>query len=104
VKETTLAKRDSIFITGTFNNWDSLANRNYKLEPYGNGEWSILLSLPAGDHSYKYSGGNWWKVEKFLNGDEAPDRKINCCSAKRYKPFEYPGQYRSNFCVQFGLV
>jgi signal transduction histidine kinase len=68
--------RDSIFISGTFNNWDSLANRNYKLEDYRDGQKAITLNLPAGDFRYKYTGGNWLTVEKEWDGDELPGDRL----------------------------
>ena len=76
VKDMTEIKRDSIFISGTFNEWDSLANSKYKLEDYGGGQKTITLSLPAGDFRYKYTGGNWFKVEKDWQGDEVGDRLL----------------------------
>ena len=77
VTETGPVKRESIFISGTFNNWDSLANKKYLLSDYGSGRKSIELNLPAGTHRYKYTGGNWRTVEKSVNSNERPDRKIN---------------------------
>ena len=52
VTETGPVKRESIFISGTFNNWDSLANKKYLLSDYGSGRKSIELNLPAGTLRY----------------------------------------------------
>src|SRR6476660_2621512 len=77
VKDRAEIKRDSIFISGTFNNWDSLANKNYKLENYSGGQKAISLDLPAGEFRYKYTGGNWLTVEKEWDGDEVGDRLLS---------------------------
>ena len=76
LKEMTSIKHDSIFISGSFNNWDSLANPQYKLQPYGQGEHSIVLNLPPGDFEYKYTRGNWLTVEQTWYGLDVPNNKI----------------------------
>ena len=76
VKEKTAIHHDSIFITGTFINWDSTANSNYLLHPYGENEKSITLKLKAGVTKYKFHRGSWLSVEKQDNGDEVPDHII----------------------------
>ena len=76
LKENTAIRHDSIYITGTFNNWDSTANKNYLLQPYGKKEKSIVLNLKAGDIRYKFSRGNWLTVEKQFDGSEVRDRVI----------------------------
>ena len=76
VKEKTAIHHDSIYITGTFNKWDSLANNNYLMQPYGENEKSIVLTLKAGPVAYKFTRGNWLKVEKLNNGKEVADRHI----------------------------
>jgi signal transduction histidine kinase len=76
VKDMAEIKRDSIFISGTFNNWDSLANKKYKLEDYSDGRKAITLDLPVGDLRYKYTGGNWYTVEKEWDGDELPGDRL----------------------------
>ncbi|MCW3091054.1 MAG: tetratricopeptide repeat protein [Ferruginibacter sp.] len=77
LKEKTAIKHDSVFITGTFSNWDSTANKKYLLLPSGSGEKSIVLNLPKGIIRYKFHRGSWFTVEKQYNGDEVPDRIIN---------------------------
>src|ERR1017187_6427346 len=77
VTESCPLKRDSIFLAGSFNNWDSLADKRYLLSDYHTGQRSIELKLPAGNYSYKYTGGNWLTVEKDWNCGERPDRRIN---------------------------
>jgi two-component system NtrC family sensor kinase len=76
VKEKTAIHYDSIYITGTFNNWDSTSNKNYLMRPYGANEKSITLNLNAGPLRYKFTRGSWLSVEKQNYGDEVPDRII----------------------------
>src|SRR5665647_1117027 len=76
VKEKTTIQHDSIYVTGTFSNWDSTANKNYLLQPYGKDEKSIVLDLPKGTIRYKFHRGSWFTVEKQYNGDEVPDRVV----------------------------
>lgn len=76
VKEKTAIHHDSIYITGTFNNWDSTANKTYLMRPYGANEKSIILNLTAGPLRYKFTRGSWLGVEKQNYGDEVPDRII----------------------------
>jgi signal transduction histidine kinase len=76
LNEMTSIKHDSIFISGSFNNWDSLANPQYKLQSYGGGKHSIVLNLPGGDFEYKYTRGNWLTVEQTWYGLDVPNSKI----------------------------
>ena len=76
LKEKTAIRHDSIYVTGTFSNWDSTANNNYLLQPYGKDEKSIVLDLPGGIIRYKFHRGSWLKVEKEYNGSEVPDRVV----------------------------
>jgi signal transduction histidine kinase len=73
VEEATAIKHDSVYISGTFNNWDSTANPAYRLKPVGSNQFSITLNLPAGVHRFKITRGTWFSVEKKPNGDEIPD-------------------------------
>ena len=77
VKEKTAIHHDSIYVAGTFNNWDSTANKNYLMHPYGENKKSLVLNLKAGGIRYKFHRGNWLSVEKQDNGNEVPDRTIN---------------------------
>jgi two-component system, NtrC family, sensor kinase len=77
VSEETAIKHDSIYITGSFNNWDSLFNHKYLLKQDGKNLKTIVLKLPKGEMQYKFHRGNWSSVEKEYNGNEVPDRVIN---------------------------
>ena len=76
LKEQTPIHHDSIYITGTFSHWDSTANKNFLLQPYGKNEKSIVLDVKAGAIRYKFHRGSWLTVEKNYNGNEVPDRVI----------------------------
>jgi signal transduction histidine kinase len=76
LKEKTAIQHDSIFITGSFTNWDSTVNKNYLLHATGDYSKSITLNLKAGEIKYKYHRGSWLTVEKQESGDEVPDRII----------------------------
>ena len=76
LKEKTAIQHDSIFITGSFTNWDSTVNKNYLLNTIGDHSKSITLNLKAGEIKYKYHRGSWLTVEKLDGGDEVPDRII----------------------------
>jgi len=76
VKENTAIIHDSIYVAGTFNNWDEAANPLYLMKPHGKKEKSITLNIKAGTIKYKFHRGNWRTVEKQLNGAEVTDRSI----------------------------
>ena len=73
LKEKSAIKHDSIYITGTFNNWDSSANKNYLLHPLSADEKFIVLNLPGENIRYKFHRGSWFTVEKKYYGNEVPD-------------------------------
>jgi len=64
LEEKTAIHHDSIFITGTFSNWDSTANTTYLLKPYQGDKKSIILALNPGIMRYKFHRGSWFTVEK----------------------------------------
>ena len=76
VKDNSTIHHDSIYIAGTFNNWDEKANPLYLMKPHSENEKSISLNLKAGKIKYKFHRGNWRTVEKKINGDEVADREI----------------------------
>ncbi len=76
VKETTVISHDSIYIAGTFNDWDSTANPKYRLQSSAGGTKFIVLELEPGEYSYKFHRGGWKTVEKGLFGAEIPDKII----------------------------
>jgi signal transduction histidine kinase len=76
LKEKTAIQHDSIFITGSFANWDSTSNKNYLLHATGDHSKGITLNLKAGTIKYKFHRGSWFTVEKKDGGEEVPDRII----------------------------
>jgi signal transduction histidine kinase len=75
--ENTAIRHDSMYVTGTFNNWDSTSNVKYLLRPYGKNKKSIVLIVPAGVLGYKFHRGSWFTVEKRNDATEVPDRIVN---------------------------
>ena len=53
---------DTVFLCGTFNDWTTHDLR-YALQRQLNGQLAITVSLPSGKHEYKFTRGNWTKVE-----------------------------------------
>jgi len=76
VKEHTAIEHDSIFITGSFSNWDSTANPIYLMKPHGKRQKSITLNVKAGTIRYKFHRGSWFSVEKQFDMTEVPDRIV----------------------------
>jgi two-component system, NtrC family, sensor kinase len=76
LKEKTAIAYNNIYITGTFSNWDSTANKKYLLQSTGVKQKSITLELNPGEIKYKFHRGSWQTVEKKYYGDEIGDRKV----------------------------
>ncbi len=76
VKENTYIHHNDIYITGSFNKWDSLPDKRYLMQPYGKKQKSIVLNLPAGEIRYKFTRGSWLTVEKQFSGGEVDNRVI----------------------------
>lgn len=52
---------DGVHIAGSFQDWDPDGT---PLTDQGNGVWSIELSLPVGEHEFKFLNGNDWPFEE----------------------------------------
>jgi signal transduction histidine kinase len=89
LNEKTAIHHDSIYVTGTFNNWDSIPNSNYLLKPSGENEKSIVLNLPDGTIRYKFHRGSWFTVEKQYSGHEVEDRLVVISSDTTLKDSVY---------------
>jgi predicted alpha/beta superfamily hydrolase len=63
----------SIYVTGTFNNWNP-ADATKILTPLGGGQFQIVLNPPVGEVKFKFSRGSWTTVEGNANGGYLPDR------------------------------
>jgi AraC-like DNA-binding protein len=53
---------DTIFLCGSFNGWVT-DDPTLALQRQLNGQLAITINLPAGKHEYKFTRGNWTKVE-----------------------------------------
>ena len=73
VTEKTTIQHDSIYITGTFRNWDSVPDPKYRLQKTGDRKFSLVLDLPKGDIRFKVNRGTWQTVEKQYNANEVND-------------------------------
>jgi predicted alpha/beta superfamily hydrolase len=87
---------DDIYITGTFNSWNP-KDEAYKLKPSAGGRKAIVLKdLPSGNYAFKFTRGNFDKVECAANGTDIADRTFELttdntieCSIAGWKD-EYP--------------
>ena len=70
-----LHSMDHIYIAGNFNVWNP-SDKKAELYPMQNGILSITLSLPAGDYEYKFTRGNWEKVETDSTGKGIKNRAL----------------------------
>lgn len=65
---------DTVFIAGTFNNWNP-GDINWRLKKNNKGQWQIIITQPAGTTiEYKFTRGNWASVETKTNGSYQPNR------------------------------
>jgi predicted alpha/beta superfamily hydrolase len=70
-----LHSMDHIYIAGNFNVWNP-GDKNLELHPEQNGILSVTLSLPAGNYEYKFTRGNWEKVETDSSGNGIQNRLL----------------------------
>ncbi len=64
----------SIYIAGTFNNWDP-GDATKILTTLGGGQFSIVLNPPIGTVKFKLTRGSWATVEGDANGNQQPDHE-----------------------------
>lgn len=75
---TTAATKQSedIYVAGNFNNWNP-GDEKYKLKPFAGGRKSVVIKdLPAGTYAFKFTRGNFEKVECTADGRNIADRVI----------------------------
>lgn len=58
----TTPPNDSIFICGTFNNWN-VNDKNYLLHRQIDGKYAIEIAIDSAFFEYKFTRGSWMKVE-----------------------------------------
>jgi two-component system NtrC family sensor kinase len=76
VRDDSTAPQDSVYMAGTFNNWDPTPGDRNKLTSDGRQTHSIMLNLPAGKSYYKYTRGSWLKVEQTNIGFDIDNRFV----------------------------
>jgi len=74
-------EEDTIFICGTFNNWN-VHDKNYILHPQLNGSYSTTFQIDTTEIQYKFSRGNWMKVETDQNNEYLGNRIYNISQRK----------------------
>ncbi|MCB9023789.1 MAG: hypothetical protein H6542_04435 [Lentimicrobiaceae bacterium] len=65
-----------IFITGNFNNWDP-GDDKYRMTRQSDGTYSITLPRGIGKLNYKFTRGDWTRVEKNQCGYDIKNRSLN---------------------------
>ncbi len=65
---------DAIYAAGSFNSWNA-ADNNAKLKPFAGGRRVIVFdNLPAATYEYKFTRGDWSKVETNAQGGDIENR------------------------------
>jgi two-component system, NtrC family, sensor kinase len=77
LKEETPLTNDSVYISGTFNDWIKTPNPTYLMQPHGVREKTITLKVKAGKIEYKFHRGNWDKGETHNFGADVDNRQVN---------------------------
>lgn len=75
---------DTLFIAGTFNSWNP-DDAAYRLIKQTNGNYTITLSSCSGTIQYKFTRGDWTKVETQANGQDIANRTFTCGSSDSIK-------------------
>ncbi|NJO88294.1 MAG: hypothetical protein HC831_04480 [Chloroflexia bacterium] len=76
-------KEDTIFISGTFNNWQ-VNDFLYMLHPQLDGKYSITLPIDTGTIEFKFCRGSWLKVETGKTNEYIQNRTLDCGKQKTY--------------------
>lgn len=66
---------DTIFICGTFNNWVP-NDKRYVVQKQLNGQLSVIIPKGIGDVEYKFTRGDWVRVETDSNNKLISNRKF----------------------------
>jgi predicted alpha/beta superfamily hydrolase len=76
---TTIAAKpkDDIYISGNFNKWNP-ADNDSKLKPFGGGRRIfVLTNVDTGHYEFKFTRGNWNKVETDSKGEDIANRTLD---------------------------
>jgi predicted alpha/beta superfamily hydrolase len=86
---------DDIYAAGNFNNWNPMSTR-HKLAVINDSTLSInFLNVPAGVYEFKFTRGNWDKVETTSTGKDITNRVIELKGNETYE-FHVEG-WKDNF-------
>lgn len=67
-------QNEDIYVAGNFNSWNP-GEETYKLKPFAGGRKTIVIKdVPAGTYAFKFTRGNWEKVECTADGRNIEDR------------------------------
>jgi predicted alpha/beta superfamily hydrolase len=67
---------DDIFVAGNFNNWNP-GDVDYRLKPFGRNRKAIVLKdIAAGTYQFKFTRGNFGKVETTAKGEDIANREV----------------------------
>jgi predicted alpha/beta superfamily hydrolase len=70
---------EPVYIAGSFNNWNP-GEKTAQLDKDANGVYRISFTAPSGKQEYKFTRGNWDRVESDQNGKSAANRSITILS------------------------
>jgi metallo-beta-lactamase class B len=77
VTDVATKKGDDIYVSGTFNSWNS-KDEKYKLKPFAGGRKSIVIKdVAAGNYAFKFTRGSFDKVECMADGRDIADRILD---------------------------
>ncbi len=66
---------DHLFIAGNFNSWDP-GDKDFEFTEDKNGIAKITITLPPGNYEYKFTRGDWNKVETLADGKGISNRTL----------------------------
>src|SRR5688572_19979471 len=66
---------EPLYVAGNFNSWNP-KDEGFKLKPLGNRLQIVLKDIPAGVYAFKFTRGDWSKVETTADGRDIADRVI----------------------------
>jgi len=80
VNDVATKKLDDIYVAGDFNNWNP-SDANYKMKLFGaTRKVFVLKDAAAGKYSFKFTRGNWDKVETTSKGEDVLNHEVEVSS------------------------
>lgn len=74
-KNVALRAAEPLYVAGNFNSWNP-KDEAFKLKPLGNRLQIVLKDIPAGVYAFKFTRGDWSKVETTADGRDIADRVV----------------------------